>query len=288
MGTDTKISWATLGLERAATVNPIAAYNAQGERGWMCVRVTDGCKHCYAATLNTSKRFGGNGLDYTKANADKVEYRLLQKALDDVKRKPKPTGYFWCSMTDWLLESHDWDEHVFPMFTTALVATQHRHAFLTKRLNRLVLFSEKITHRMGTTFTANFPRNIWLGVSAHDEVSAQIATDVMTKVRHWLPNAVLFMSFEPAIGMLPNLRRDVFDWVILGGESGPGARPFSIEWARDGIEKCYAAGVKPYMKQLGSNVVWSTHLQQAYKGHGKNDDMAQFPPELQVQEFPVV
>jgi len=110
--------------------------------------------------------------------------------------------------------------------------------------------------------------NVWLGVSV-ESGSYTKRINTLRKV----PAAVRFISFEPLIGRVGKVNLDGIHWAIIGGESGPGARPMELEWAREIVEQCKAQGVACFVKQLG--------------GHPKKRaDVAQFPSELQLREYP--
>jgi protein gp37 len=152
------------------------------------------------------------------------------------------------------------------VFDVMVDTPRHTYQILTKRSPRLA----KIAGRLP------WPDNVWMGVS--------IETDRYTnRARHLAatPAAVKFLSCEPLLGPLPSLALDGIDWVILGGESGPKARPLDLDWMRDIQQRCVAEGVKVFVKQLGTD--WSvTH------GHGrkKGGDPKQWPKDLRVREMP--
>jgi protein gp37 len=128
--------------------------------------------------------------------------------------------------------------------------------------------------------------NVWLGVSVENQETADERLPTLLEC----PAAVRFVSAEPLLGPL-DLGRflPALDWVIVGGESGPGARPFHVEWARSIVTACEAAGVAAFVKQLGASPfehdafdVPSEVLLDNFKG----GDMAEWPEDLRVREFP--
>lgn len=147
--------------------------------------------------------------------------------------------------------------------------------------------------------------NVWLGVSAEDQQRADERIPTLLRT----PAAVRFVSYEPALGPIDftSIRFganelwnafDAFgegldpgedgtlDWVIFGGESGDGARPCDIAWARSTVEQCDAAGVACFVKQMGSRpMLHGAKLPERFKSSG-GKDVAEFPLDLQVQEFP--
>ena len=132
---NTGISWATLGLTEGATSNPIRAVNKEtGDEGHFCIRANGRCRQCYASWFNERRFRGqvGTGLAFEKPNLAKVEIVWREHHAFQVWGWQKPTGVFWCDMTDL---NGDWNPEWmrYRMFAYALLAKQHRHMFLTKR-----------------------------------------------------------------------------------------------------------------------------------------------------------
>jgi hypothetical protein len=150
----------------------------------------------------------------------------------------------------------------------AVIAETPRHTYqvLTKRAARL----PKIAGQL------DWPPNLWMGVSVED--AAAIAR--IGQLRQ-VPAAVRFISAEPLLGPLPGLDLSGIGQVIIGGESGPGARPMELEWAREIVRQCRASGTAPFVKQLGAVAGHAT-------GAGpKGGDWERWPDDLKVREFPV-
>jgi protein gp37 len=137
------------------------------------------------------------------------------------------------------------------------------------------------------------PANVWLGTSVEDQKTAEERIPHLLKV----PAAVRFLSVEPLLGPV-NLSDWIghgIDWVIIGGESGPGARHCNVEWIRDIVNQCRNAGVKVFVKQLGAN---ARELGEAIGNTGfvanpqlklrdpKGGDMSEWPEDLRVREVP--
>lgn len=117
--------------------------------------------------------------------------------------------------------------------------------------------------------------NVWLGVSIERDDYVHRIEDLQA-----CPAAVRFLSLEPLLGPLPDLDLGGISWVIVGGESGPGARPMDLDWVRDIREQCRSAGVACFVKQLGR--VWGReHL-----ADPKGGDTARWPADLRVREMP--
>ena len=112
----------------------------------------------------------------------------------------------------------------------------HRFQVLTKRAERLAEFADLL----------NWPENVWMGVSV-EKRSYQNRIDYLRKI----PAAVRFLSLEPLLGPLPNMDLTNIDWVIVGGESGPAARPMDEKWVLNIQQQCRKANVSFFFKQWG-------------------------------------
>jgi protein gp37 len=300
-----KIEWASLGLPKGVTWNPIRARNAKtGKRGWHCEKVSPACENCYAERLNAKAGdTGGTGLAYKpghRQNGD-VEIYLDEKTLLQPLSWRAPRGVFVASMTDvfgdWV--SDEWLDHIFAVMA---LCPQHRFAVLTKRSKRMrehcstiqkhgrwlamedfaisLGYEPRGRHDYGFDWFANkqFLPNVYLGVTAEDQKRAdERIPDLLATAA-----AVRFVSIEPMLGPIdlyngdpdPRLggheatqtflgqwwetgdnlkgppRRGV-DWVIVGGESGRGARPSHPDWLRSLRDQCLAAEVPFFFKQFG-------------------------------------
>lgn len=246
----TKIEWCDF------TVNPIRATGiSTGAVGHYCEKISPGCKNCYASRLQ--KRFGTP--EYSVGNGNKVSLFLDLKVLESVIRRRKPTVYFWCDMTDLFLEHHP-DEWIDQCFATMALTPQHRHLVLTKRAERMPkvlscglgmiseiaqMIDRKRYADIAGRLTWPLP-NVGLGVSVEDRKNKG-RIDILRDV----PAAMRFLSLEPLLEDLGELDLRGISWVILGGESGPGARPMHPDWARSVRDQCAAAGVPFFFKQWG-------------------------------------
>ena len=214
MAAGSKIEWTD------ATWNPVTG----------CDKISPGCKLCYAERL--AKRLKATGMQkYRNGFAVTLHPDVLEAPL----RWRKPRTIFVNSMSD-LFHSQVPDHFIHDVFGVMERANWHRYQVLTKRPERVV----------GLNADLPWPQQIWLGVS----VESERYLDRITLLRR-SGAAVKFLSLEPLLGALPNLDIDGIDWVIAGGESGPGARPMQAEWARDIRDKCIEAGVPFYFKQWG-------------------------------------
>ncbi len=211
-----------------------------------CTRVSDGCTHCYAFTLHDMrhevyKRTGAvlpNGKTMPKQYALPFStVQLLPERLEQPLHIKKPTRFFVNSMSD-LFHSQVPEEYIRRVFEVMRQADWHIFQVLTKRAGRL--------RRLGSRL--DWPQNVWMGVSIENDLLTPRA-DALREV----PAAVRFLSLEPLLGPLPSLRLDRLHWVIVGGESGPDARPMEEAWAVDLRDRCVAAGIPYFFKQWGGH-----------------------------------
>jgi len=297
--TSTSIEWCD------ATWNPL--------RG--CSRVSEGCRNCYAARV--ASRFSGEGMPY-EGLAHNGKWTGKVQLVEDALRLPltwkKPKFIFVNSMSDLFHESVP-DEWIDRILSVMVAAPQHTFQILTKRAERMRAYISEETRRrnfIAGWFKGNHNRdatslatelnewpipNVWFGVSVEDEPTAG------ERLPHLLraPAAIRFVSYEPALAAvdfapyLPHWGPRIgLDLIIFGGESGPGARPCNVAWARSVIAQCKAAGVACFVKQLGAKPTtdhrtrppgedwtWPDGLRDR-----KGGDMSEWPEDLRVREFP--
>lgn len=327
MSTTTSIEWTDV------TWNPV--------RG--CSLVSAGCANCYA--MKQAHRFSRPGQPYAGLTAlgpqgprwtGKVT--LVPDALDEPLHWRKPRRVFVNSMSDLFHEAVP-DEFVHQVFAVMASASRHTFQILTKRQERMRQWVTEFPQRdrEQTISWRSWPLpNVQLGVSIEDQATADARIPILLET----PAAVRFVSAEPLLGPtsfrwatwdswkdLNGNRRRVVDqhdglrmlnWVIVGGESGPGARPCDVRWIRTIVEQCQEGGVPVFVKQLGSHVIdrndagfegddpraWpmDTRIQEHPFGYDaeyqgapvrlrlrdrKGGDMAEWPEELRVREFPL-
>jgi protein gp37 len=135
-----------------------------------------------------------------------------------------------------LFHEHVPEHSIARIFDVMAAARQHTFQVLTKRSERLRGLAERLS----------WPTNVWIGVSVEDERVLSRVDDL----RH-VPAAIRFLSCEPLIGPLDRLDLEGIDWVIVGGESGPGARPMRKEWVQSIHARCRAERVPFFFKQWG-------------------------------------
>ncbi len=220
-----------------ATWNPVTG----------CDRVSPGCDHCYALRLAGRLKAMGQA-KYQRDGDPRTSgpgfgVTCHRRALDEPLTWVKPRLVFVNSSD--LFHDQVPDEFIADVFDVmACHGPIARHTFqvLTKRPQRMA----KLLQRWRGEDGFHGAPNVWLGTS--------IESDRYAFRAEWLrlaPAAVRFLSLEPRLGPLPSLYLGGVDWVIVGGESGPGARPMHPDWARDIRDRCVAAGIPFFFKQWG-------------------------------------
>lgn len=195
-----------------------------------CTKVSQGCKHCYAERM--AKRLAAMGSDRYR-NGFRVT--LHPDLLDVPRRWRQPRVVFVNSMSD-LFHDDIPLAYIERVFATMRECPHHTFQVLTKRGERLAELAPQLP----------WPENVWMGVSVE---SARVLSRVYELQR--VPAAVRFLSLEPLIGPLDALPLDGIHWAIVGGESGPKARPMRKEWVTAIFRQCRAAGVPFFFKQWG-------------------------------------
>src|SRR3954466_11395522 len=216
---NSKIEWTD------ATWNPI--------RG--CTKISPGCEHCYAETF--AERFRGvAGHPYEQG----FDLRLVPEKLAEPLRWQTPKMIFVNSMSD-LFHKDVPEEYVEAVCRTMERANWHTYQVLTKRSSRL---RNMLQTRL--QFAASLP-HIWWGVSVEDKAHG------LPRIEHLrqAPAAVRFLSVEPLLEDLGQVNLEGVHWMIVGGESGAGARPMQKEWVLSLRDQCERAGVPFFFKQWG-------------------------------------
>lgn len=234
-----------------ATWNPVTG----------CTEVTPGCDNCYAKTF--AERWRGTPGHYFEQGFD-VQLRPDKLTLPLTWRKPRRV--FVNSMSD-LFHKDVPDEFIARVFAVMAATPQHTYQLLTKRHSRMrslltnaawrstVYLHESLTGRAEHRQLPAWPLpNVWLGVSVEDQDRANLRIPALIDT----PAAVRWLSCEPLLGPVDLRRTDKdalvdggIDWVVVGGESGHGARPMAPHWARDLRDQCTSAGVPFFFKQWG-------------------------------------
>lgn len=247
MGENSAIEWTD------ATWNPV--------RG--CKKVSPGCKHCYAETFAERWR-GIPGHAYEQG----FDPRLVPEMLDAPLRWKRPRTIFVNSMSD-LFGEFVPDDYIAAVFGVMAAANQHTFQVLTKRAERLPEWFEWMAMRgeyermwraaeargLGSVLSAMKANETpaWPTPGVHLGVSVEDRKYGVPRIEHLrnVPAAVRFLSIEPLLEDIGTLDLTGIGWVIVGGESGPGARPMRPEWVRSIRDQCQSAGVPFFFKQWG-------------------------------------
>lgn len=218
----TKIEW-VLNLDgtKGKTWNPITG----------CTKVSTGCNYCYAERM--AKRLAGRH-GYPKDEPFKLT--LHPKRLSQPLAWKKPLMIFLCSMSDFFHEDVP-EDYIHQILDVIKKCPHHIFQILTKRSNRMIQINEKIKQ---------WPENVWIGVTVETK-EYKYRIDDLKRVN----STVRFISCEPLLGNLGNLNLQFIDWVIVGGESGPKARPIRREWVTGIRDQCLEKNVPYFFKQWG-------------------------------------
>ena len=196
-----------------------------------CNKVSAGCKNCYAETM--AKRLQSMG---THGYENGFEFTLMPERLDAPKKVKKPTRFFVNSMSDLFHEEMPF-EYLDEIFTVMEETPRHQYQMLTKR--------EEILEKYFST--RKVPNNVWLGATV-ESAKTKHRIDVLRKIKA----KIRFLSVEPLIEATGELNLENIHWVIVGGESGPKARPMDPEWAIDVQRQCDDQNVSFFFKQWGT------------------------------------
>ena len=214
MAAKSKIEWSE------TTWNPVTG----------CSKVSEGCRHCYAERM--AQRLQAMG---SARYANAFALTLHDDLVDLPRRWRRPRLVFVNSMSDLFHEDVPVD-FLRRVFLTMQACPQHTFQILTKRSLRLAAIADALP----------WPPGVWMGVSIENE-------RVLDRVAHLrvVPAQVRFLSCEPLLGPMHELPLEGIHWVIVGGESGPGARPVQQEWVESILWQCRRAGVPFFFKQWG-------------------------------------
>jgi protein gp37 len=215
MSTASRIEWTE------ATWNPVVG----------CTKISAGCKHCYAESMaKRLKAMGTPGYDRGFA------LRLLPERLQEPLQRKRPTVYFVNSMSD-LFHERVPERYIDRVLNVIRQTPQHTYQILTKRAARMSRY-------FGTD---PVPDNAWLGVSAENRKHGVPRIDHLRETQA----RIRFLSVEPLLEDIGPLDLHDIHWVIVGGESGPKARPMQPEWAESVQRQCAKQGVAFFFKQWG-------------------------------------
>lgn len=300
-----------------------------------CSKVSQGCKHCYAerdwgrlANNPKVKTYFGRSFTDVQCHPDRLDLPL---------RWQKPRRIFVNSMSDLFHEDVS-DEFIDQVFAVMLLTPRHVFQVLTKRSERMVAYfsdaalygrvlravnewrhnhpKDRLDEIPIDDPTRRLPPHIWLGVSVENQETADERIPDLIQT----PAAIRWISMEPLLGPVvledvpvamngplrpycqPHIDFPRLDWVVVGGESGPKARPLHADWVRDLRRECQEAAVPFFMKQLGAAF---SDPENGIAGYGltipldaagcvtrrlrhrAGADMAEWPEDLRVREWPV-
>ena len=214
MAENSKIEWTE------STWNPVTG----------CTKISDGCANCYAQRLALRLKEMGQ-----KKYVHGFNVTLHPETLNEPLKWKKPRMVFVCSMSD-LFHNDISDDFIFKVFEIMNKATHHIFQVLTKRPQRLFKMKNDI----------NWTDNIWIGTTVESEKYAY-----RVKYLRVVPASVKFLSLEPLLSPVNNMRLEEIDWVIVGGESGPVSRIVKKEWITDIKNKCRENNIPFFFKQWG-------------------------------------
>ena len=196
-----------------------------------CTPVSPGCANCYAR--KNARRLAGN--PKTDRYSKGFEFSVHPECLDQALRWKKPRKVFVNTMSDTFHENAAL-EVIQQVFDYMVKCSQHIFQVLTKRAERMAELSAKLP----------WPDNVWAGVTVENADYVN-RLDFLRQV----PAKVRFASFEPLLRAIPNINFEGIHWAIVGGESGPKARPMDLDWAREIRDQCLRAKIPFFFKQVG-------------------------------------
>jgi protein gp37 len=301
MGETTKIAWCD------------HTFNAW----WGCTKVSAGCQKCYADTFSKRVGYGDRlptiwGADAERRTFGEKHWREPLKWNAAAAKAGKRARVFCSSMADVFEDRRDLDSERAKLWPLIGETPWLDWQLLTKRPENMVELAP-------ASWRAGWPANVWAGTTVEDQERAEKRIPILADV----PARVRFLSCEPLLGAV-DLRRAMWpvhaqwparfdspeaaraagaevtyhrqalvsaharfvDWVIIGGESGPGARPFHLEWARQILRDCQRSGTAAFMKQMGNRAIGVDGGRVSFPGKG--DDPSEWPASLRMQEFPTM
>lgn len=303
---ETKIQW-TATPRADGTFAPGYTFNS-----WIgCAKVSPGCKNCYAAVDTFARVSASRGLPLWGEQAAR------HVTSDDNWRKPlrwnreaaamgERRKVFCASLSDVFEARDDLDPHRARLWELIEATPALDWLLLTKR-------PEEIMQRIPERWRDGLPASVWVGTTVENQEMAEARIPHLLRV----PARIRFLSCEPLLDELDlsaflQAARDglgdgprAIDQVIIGGESGPKARPLDLAWARKLVQQCLAAGVKPFVKQLGAKPVLDLRTTGNFRTHNgarqfemtatsvplrdrAGGDMDEWPEDLRIRQFPEV
>lgn len=281
MATNTSIEWTHRPGTVAATWNPTTG----------CDKISDGCTFCYALTMSARLKAMGqpkyqNDGD-PRTSGPGFGLTVHEDTLSEPLKWRKPRTVFVNSMSD-LFHARVPREFLAKVFAVMGATPQHTYQILSKRpermariLNEYRWWTQVVLAGLDLPGAPRFPtqtqpdgcalQNAWLGTSLESDEHVARADHLRNT-----PAGIRFISAEPLLGPLPSLNLTNIDWLIIGGESGHGARRMDLDWVYELIGKARASGTAVFVKQLGK--YWA--------GSGKGGDWDTWPADLRIREYP--
>lgn len=243
-----------------------------------CEKISPGCKYCYAEAFSRWTMPGLWGkLAPRRFRADEYWAKPFKwdvaAARAGVRRR-----VFCASVSDVFEDREDLIPHRERLFSVIRDTPRLDWMLLSKR-------PENAPRMLPWMITGTEPwPNVWIGATGEDDEHARRRAAALA----WIPAVVRFMSYEPALGPVAwgHVLPGVIDWLIIGGESGPGAREFQVDWARAAVEACRRLGVAPFVKQMGRFPRDGGQLVQLRLDRKKGGEPEEWDPALRVREFP--
>lgn len=212
------------------------------ERTWNpvsgCSKYSAGCANCYAETM--TRRLKAMGQEKYRDGFDKVVFH--PDALDEPRKVKNPSMFFVCSMAD-LFHKDVPLEFVDKVMVTARATPWHTYQFLTKRPDRMMYYINYSPHPAS--------KNMWIGTTVEAE-QYKDRIEYLRAIGMFNPECTTFLSCEPLLSDLGEIDLSCIDWVIVGGESGPNARPMKKEWVLNIKRQCEEQGAVFFFKQWGT------------------------------------
>lgn len=264
MGESTEIAWTH------STFNP----------WWGCTKVSEGCKNCYADSFSKRVGFKVWGQDADRRLFGDKHWSEPVKWNRDAVKAGESRRVFCASMADVFENRRDLDPQRARLFKLIEHTPNLDWLLLTKRPENMGPLSP-------SSWEGAWPRNVWAGCTAESQ-------EELEKRWPWLalvPAVVRFLSCEPQLEPVSLFRaKDAMpDWVITGGESGHGARPYCADWVRDLIAQCRHNGIAPFVKQMGAYYCFGDEARPHHRVHlkdAKGGDWNEWDEDLRVREFP--
>jgi protein gp37 len=216
MATKHKIEWTE------QTWNPTAG----------CTKISTGCKNCYAETMAIRLQAIG-----VRGYENGFQFSIVPERLNEPLKRKKPTVYFVNSMSD-LFHSNMPGDYLDQIFEVIRKTPYHTYQILTKRADKMFAYFKN----------KEIPENIWLGVTVENKKDGLPRIDFLRRLKA----SVLFLSVEPLLEDLGKINLANIDWVIVGGESGPKARPMDKEWVVNIKKQCNENNIAFFFKQWGT------------------------------------